>query len=98
MAHEIDFSEDAERHLDRLTARERGILLDAIDEQLIHQPTQQTRRRKRLRPNPLATWELRVGDFRVFYNVEEERNTIVIIAVGIKEHNVLRIEGQEYQL
>jgi len=35
------------------------------------QPTSPTRAIKRLRPNPLAEFELRVGDLRVLYNVEE---------------------------
>ncbi len=98
MTHDIEFSEDADRHLSHLSARERAILLAAIEEQLVDQPTVPTRRRKRLRANPLAPWELRVDDFRVFYDVEAERNTVVIIAIGLKEHNVLRIEGKEYKL
>ena len=46
-------------------------LLDSLQEQLQHQPEQETRNRKRLRPNELAEWELRIGTFRVFYDVDQ---------------------------
>ena len=53
------------------TARQRAIVLDAVDEQLTHQPTVETRNRKPMRPNPLAPWELRIGVLRVYYDVED---------------------------
>lgn len=98
MAYNIDFSEDAERHLSRLRARDRRILIDAIEIQLTHQPTVGTRHRKRLRESPLASWQLSVGDFRVLYNVDEELVLVLIIAIGVKVHNRLLIEGKEYHL
>jgi mRNA-degrading endonuclease RelE of RelBE toxin-antitoxin system len=98
MAYSIEFSEDAQRHLHQLTARDRAILLDAVEQQLARQPTKVTRKRKLLRANPLATWELRVGQFRVFYNVEDERFIVIVIAVGIKDRNLLYIDGKEFHL
>jgi mRNA-degrading endonuclease RelE of RelBE toxin-antitoxin system len=48
-----------------------------------------------MRPNPVAPWELRIGNLRVYYDVEEEPEFIVFIrAVGIKERNRVRI-GRE---
>jgi mRNA-degrading endonuclease RelE of RelBE toxin-antitoxin system len=58
----------------------------------------ETRNRKRLRPNPLAPWELRVGDLRVFYDVDAEASCVRIVAVGRKEHNRLIIGGEEVTL
>ncbi len=50
-------------------------------------------------PNPLAPWELRVGDLRIFYDVESEGEGIVrILAVGRKEGSVLRVTGKEVKL
>jgi mRNA-degrading endonuclease RelE of RelBE toxin-antitoxin system len=98
MAFLIEFSEDAERHLDGFSAHGRGIILDAISDQLVHEPTVPTRHRKLLRENPLAAWELRVGEYRVFYDVEEERQAVTVLAIGIKTHSVLRIEGKEFRL
>jgi mRNA-degrading endonuclease RelE of RelBE toxin-antitoxin system len=98
MAYQIRFSEDAERQLDQLSARDRGIVLEAIGEQLMHQPEVPTRHRKLLRENPLADWELRVGQYRVFYDLEAEEKVVSILAVGVKTHNVLWIEGEEKYL
>jgi hypothetical protein len=72
-----------------------AIVLDAVDERLTHQPTTETRNRKPLRPNPLAPWELRIGDLRVYDDVEDDPDPVVQVrAVGIKAHNELRIGGE----
>ena len=92
MPYEIEYSPDAEEHLRLLTKREQGMVLDTVDEQLTFQPTAETRNRKPMRPNPLAPWELRVGRLRVYYDVEE--NIVVVLAIGIKEGNRVRI-GKE---
>ncbi len=92
MLYHIEYSPDAEDHLRQFTVRERKRILDAVDIQLTHQPTVKTENRKPMRPNPLALWELRIGDFRVFYDVIHHPEPCVCIrAIGIKEHNVLRI-------
>ena len=45
-----------------------------------------------MRPNPIAPWELRVGNLRVYYDVEEGPEPVVNIrAVGLKERNRIRI-------
>jgi len=95
---EIRFSEDAERHLRGRSARDRCTLLAAIEEQLSHQPTVPTRNRKLLRLNPLAAWELRVQEFRILYNVDEQVVTVLVVAIAVKEGNKFVIEGEEYPL
>jgi mRNA-degrading endonuclease RelE of RelBE toxin-antitoxin system len=95
---EIRFSEDAERHLKGFSARDRSILVHAIEEQLTHQPTVPTRNRKLLRSNPLATWVLRVQEFRVLYNVDQDVVTVFVVAIAVKEGNKFVIEGEEYPL
>jgi len=52
----------------------------------------------RLMPNELAEWELRVGDCRVFYDVNEASDIVKIVAVGYKQGNTLFIQGEEYEL
>ncbi len=94
MIYEIEFSADSERQLAEFSSRDRRTLLDSIETQLSHEPTTPTKHRKLLRPNPVAAWELRVGDFRVFYNVEHERILVIVVAVGHKEHNQLTIDGK----
>jgi mRNA-degrading endonuclease RelE of RelBE toxin-antitoxin system len=97
LMYEVRFSEDAERHLKGFAARERKILLDAIEEQLVHQPTVATRNRKLLRENPTAAWELSVQAFRVLYNVEEAIVTVLIVAIAVKDGNKYVVEGEEFQ-
>jgi mRNA-degrading endonuclease RelE of RelBE toxin-antitoxin system len=92
----IEFSQDAEDHLDEFSAREQRIIVAAIEKQLLHQPDVATRNRKLLRENPLACWELRVEAIRVFYNVEDDK--VLIIALSVKEGNKLFIDGKEYEL
>jgi mRNA-degrading endonuclease RelE of RelBE toxin-antitoxin system len=95
---EVRFSEDAERHLRGLSARAQRIVVTAIEDQLTHQPTLPTRNRKLLRPNPLAAWELRVQEFRVLYNVEEDAVRVLVVAIASKAGNKFIIEGEEYSL
>ena len=95
MPYRIEYSPDAEDHLRALTARQQAIVLNAIDRQLAHEPTVETGNRKPMRPNPVAPWELRIGNLRVYYDVEEEPEPAVYVrAVGIKERNRVRI-GKE---
>ena len=99
LPYRIEYSPDAEDHLRALTARQQTIVLDTVDEQLIHQPTVETRNRKPMRPNPIAPWELRIGDLRVYYEAAEEPEPVVYIrAVGIKEHNQVRIGRKVIEL
>jgi len=67
MAYRIEYSPATGEHLAALSARQRAIVFDTIDEQLTHQPDVETRNRKRMRPNPRAPWELRIGELRVYY-------------------------------
>jgi mRNA-degrading endonuclease RelE of RelBE toxin-antitoxin system len=99
VAYRIVYSPECQDHLHALTARDRVILLDAVDQHLTQQPTVERRHRKLLRPNPLAPWELRVGDLRVYSDVDDQPEPVVHIrAVGVKDHKVLRIEGRIFPL
>jgi mRNA-degrading endonuclease RelE of RelBE toxin-antitoxin system len=98
MAYRIDFSEDAERQLKQLSARDQRVILDAIDDNLRFQPDHPTRHRKPLRKNPLAAWELRVGQFRVLYDILEDEVVVAIIVIAKKQGNKFLIEGKEYPL
>ena len=99
MPYEIAFAESVQAQFGTLTARERATILDTIDRQLLHEPLKETRQRKPLRPNPVAPWELRIGQLRVFYEVVGEESGIVrILAVGQKIRNTLTIGGKEIHL
>ena len=99
MPYQIWYSPDAEGHLRHLTARERAIVLDAVDRQLTHQPTVETRNRRPMRPSLIAPWELRIGHLRVYYDVDKSPVAVVRIrAVGVKERNHVRIGTEVVQL
>ena len=104
MPYAIEFADPAISHLAALTARERSVAIDAIEKQLSHEPLVETRNRKLLRPNPIASWELRVGALRVFYDVGPTEPAAVtaplvrILAVGKKERSALRIGGKVVEL
>ncbi len=94
MPFKITITEDADRQFQSLSAREQRILEAAILSRLEHQPTIPTRAIKRLRPNPLVEFELRVGDLRALYNVEGDE--VVLLIVGRKVGNKLIVEGEEF--
>jgi len=99
MAYNIEFAESVKAQLRELTAHQRSTILDSIERQLVHEPLIETRNRKQLRPNPIAPWELRIGDLRVFYEVaSDEPDTVRILAVGRKRGNKLYIAGKEIAL
>jgi mRNA-degrading endonuclease RelE of RelBE toxin-antitoxin system len=96
---EIDFAESVEEHLDALTARDRKAVLDGIFRSLRFEPTSITRSRKPMRPNPLGSWELRIGDLRVDYRVKEDpRRVVEVAAVGVKKRNEIWIAGEKVDL
>ena len=78
--------------------REQKIIFDMIEEQLTYQPNVETRNRKKLRPNQIAEWELRIGKYRVFYDVDIEANAVEVKTIGYKEGNRLFVRGEEYKL
>ena len=99
MAYRIDYSREAIDHLRFLTARQRRMVLDAVDRQLTYQPDVPTPNRKLMESNPLAVWELRIDNLRVYYDIEDEPEPVVVIrAVGVKERNIVRIGGEEVDL
>ncbi len=52
-----------------------------------------------MRPNPVAPWELRIGNLRVYYDAADLPEPVVSIrAVGIKYRNRVLIGGEEVQL
>lgn len=97
MPFSIRLTESAIEDLDYFRKNERKIIADAIAVFLTHDANVETRRRKQLRPNRIAPWELRVDNYRVFYDFDGE-DVVKIIAVGHKEHNALHIRGAKVEL
>jgi len=99
LAYVIGYSPEAEDHLQRFTARQQRIVIETVDRQLLNEPDMETRNRKPMRPNPVAPWELRIGDLRVYYEVSNEpQPTVTVLAIGIKVRDRVRIGGEIIKL
>jgi hypothetical protein len=51
-----------------------------------------------MRPNPVAPWEPRIGTLRVYYEIEATESVVRILAVGVKDRDVVRIGGEVIRL
>ncbi len=94
MAFRITITDEAEEQSNALSARERRTLEAAIVARLRDRPTTPTKAIKRLRPNPVAEFELRVGDLRVLYDVEDEE--VILLIIGRKVGSTLVVDGEEF--
>ena len=94
----LDFTDSAFDDLAFFKKYEQTLILDQVEVQLSYQPLSETRNRKPLEQNTLGEWELRIGMYRVFYDVDAEQVTVKIKAVGYKQHNRLYLRGKEYAL
>ncbi len=95
---EVVFTPDGLRQFKKLPKAFRPWVKEAIKNHLIEQdPAVTTRNKFRLRrASPQADYELRVGDWRVFYRIEPEE--VVVTLLGEKRGNKLIVEGEELSL
>lgn len=70
MEFSIRLTKSAIEDLDYFRKNERRVISDGIALFMTHDANVETKRRKRLRPNKMAKWELRIDDYRVFYDFE----------------------------
>lgn len=86
----IEYAEDVADDLADIRAYERSQILDRVEEQLAHEPTRQTRNKKMLMgltppwEHVDPVWELRVRQYRVFYDVDEALKVVVVRAIRYK--------------
>ena len=86
----ILYDEAAEDDLRALRAFEARRILDDVDEQLTKAPATPSRRKKLLEglvppwESVRPVWQLRVGEFRVFYDVDEPRREVIVRAIRRK--------------
>lgn len=86
----IEYAEGVADDLKKLRVYERKRILDSIEKQLTVEPTRKTRNRKILvglippweYVEPV--WELRAGEYRVFYDVDETISTVFVRAIRHK--------------
>lgn len=82
--YDIEFTPRAIEDLRWFRKYEQQEIITNINQQLRYEPLRRTRNRKPLRPNSIATWELRAGPFRIFYNVETDVRIVEIQRIGEK--------------
>ena len=87
---EIRFSTGAVGDLKKIRVHDRTRVLDELEGQLSGQPKVLSRNRKILvdlvppfEVHP-PVWELRIGDYRVFYDVDQEQQQVHIRAIRRK--------------
>ena len=87
---EIEVVDLAVQELKEIRAFDRQRIIEQIDSQLGDVPTESTRNRKRLDSavpdfeHVAPIWELRVGEFRVFYDVDETARMVFVRAIRRK--------------
>lgn len=95
----IEFTDEANEHVKKLEAGERALIFDGVEAQLRHEPARATRHRKKMRPNWLATFRLRIAaELRVYYDVDEEARVVTIRGVGKKRESRVLLGDKEIDL
>lgn len=93
--YQVEFTPEAAKDLRYFRKFEQNIIINGVQTQLIYEPTAETKNRFRRNPPDIAEWELRIGAFRVFYNVDETVLIVSIERIGFKPNNVVSFHGQE---
>jgi mRNA-degrading endonuclease RelE of RelBE toxin-antitoxin system len=98
MGRRVEFTSDAVRQFKKLPQVVRPLIKDAIRTQLIEgDPEETTRNKFRLRRvSPHADYELREGQWRVFYRVDQE--SVIVTLIGEKRGASLFVDGEELEL
>ena len=93
--YQIELTDDALEDLKWFKKSEQTLILDTIEEQLSWEPTKETKHRKPLRPNDLSRWELRIGNNRTFYGVDEDNKLVKIKAIWMErtQHAIYQRKG-----
>jgi mRNA-degrading endonuclease RelE of RelBE toxin-antitoxin system len=98
VAYRIEYSPEAEEHLRVLTRREQAIVLDVVETRLADDPLIATTNRKPMRRAGLGAWELRIGDLRVYYDVDQGPPPVVEVrAGGVKLRDRVRIGKETFR-
>jgi mRNA-degrading endonuclease RelE of RelBE toxin-antitoxin system len=92
MAYEVRYSDDAIDQLKSLRAFDRTAVLDQIEQVLSVNPTLESKARvKRLREPVPCQYRLRVGEFRVFYDIE---GTAVLVVHILSKQDAMEFLGE----
>jgi mRNA-degrading endonuclease RelE of RelBE toxin-antitoxin system len=94
VAYAIDFEPDALKELKTLRKADQVKILAAIQLQLTQAPTRQSKSRiKQMRPGTRPPYRLRVGEFRIYYDVLIDAMIVIIYGVVDKEHSLAWLDA-----
>jgi mRNA-degrading endonuclease RelE of RelBE toxin-antitoxin system len=94
MPYAVEIDDAALEELAAIKLFYRRQIVDSIEGQLIHHPNVETRNRKVLTAlkadfeHNEPVWELRVRNYRIYYDINDETKTVVIRAVREKPPHV----------
>lgn len=95
MAYEIVITRVAEDELCALSAFNQRIVREGIETCLRHQPKQESRSRiKKLIQPAISEYRLRVREFRVYYDVIDDDNRVVVLHVYDKGRSTTPEQGE----
>jgi len=92
----IRFARGALQDLKRLRGHDRARVVDEIQHRLTHQPQEPDRNRKELAglvppwEHVKPVWELRIGDYRVFYDVDSDAQLVIVRAIRRKGRSMTK--------
>jgi mRNA-degrading endonuclease RelE of RelBE toxin-antitoxin system len=91
----IEYAKEAARDLDLIRAFDQRKITQAIEIRLKRQPTKESRTRiKRMEQPFWSEYRLRVGAFRVYYDVDDLTRVVSILRVLDKGRNATEREEQ----
>jgi mRNA-degrading endonuclease RelE of RelBE toxin-antitoxin system len=97
---EIIYPPIIKQHIRLIEPKYFAVIKESLEQQLQFQPDVETRNRKPLKRPVIsgAKWELRFGPgnrFRAFYRIDNDKQQVVLLAVGEKLGSRLFIGGEE---
>jgi mRNA-degrading endonuclease RelE of RelBE toxin-antitoxin system len=99
VAYHIEVSPEADLDLRSLRRSDETTARRSLPRYLASEPARPSSARKRLDPNPLGVaWELRLGDLRVFYDIDEQAQVVRVVNAGRKTGNDLYIRGVKVEM
>lgn len=90
MAYDVETTDLFDEEIKAIRVFDQRRIVDEIKAQLTDQPTTETRKRKRLDDlvpsfeHEPPVWELRIGAYRVFYDVDETARLVSVREVRLK--------------
>ncbi len=86
----VEYADDISDDLAGVRAYDRKRILDRLEKQLRYEPSKSAKNRKPL-PGLIPpweyiepVWELRIGEYRVYYDVDEQSSLVMVRAIRHK--------------